>query len=148
MKLTLGGFAACAVLFLGGQADEAAIRKEKARLKGTWNFVRVESPKGEEAADKIRGATLVIGEDGTLEFRKDEKRKKATYTINPAGKPKEIDLTSVDDDTKKIRGIYQLDKDTLKICFGDPKNKGRPTEFAVDKTEGKEQILMTLERAK
>src|SRR5438874_2010512 len=91
MKAALGGFLTCVVLFVGGQADEAAVKKEKARLKGTWKITKAENAGGED--DKIKGAVLVLDETGGMELRKEgDETKKAEYKVNPAAKPRELDF--------------------------------------------------------
>ena len=56
---------------------------------------------------------------------------------------KEIDI-SPSDENKTFEGIYQLEKDALKICLS-VGNDGRPSEFAV---KDKKYVLITMERAK
>jgi uncharacterized protein (TIGR03067 family) len=142
MKAAALSFVAGVVLLVGGQADEAALKKEKARFKGSWKIAKFESPKGEN--EDIKGAEVVFDAEGGLELRHNNETKKQTYKINPAAKPHEIDVTH---DDKTMRGIYKLEKDTLKICLcADPNSDQRPTEFAVK--EGSPHILVTLERAK
>ena len=143
MKAAALSFVAGVVLLVGGQADEAALKKEKARFKGTWKIVRFENPQGED--DKLKGAEVEFDAEGGLELRHDGETKKQKYKINPAAKPHEIDIVHEND--KTMRGIYRLEKDTLKICLcADSNSDQRPTEFAVK--EGAPFVLVTLERAK
>jgi uncharacterized protein (TIGR03067 family) len=145
MKALVLTFTAAAVLLAGGQADEAALKKEKARLKGTWKITKFQTPQGED--ENWRDAMLILGEDGSLELRKGDDTKKATFKLNPAAKPKEIDVTPDEDANKVIRGIYALEKDLLKLCIHpDNNNSQRPTEFKAG--DGIPHILVTLEKAK
>src|SRR5205085_651813 len=91
-------------LLVGGGADEAALKKEKALFKGTWKIVKMENAKGED--DGFKGAEVRFDEAGNLELHKCGETKKATYKLNPKAKPKEIDITIEDDGTKTIKGIY------------------------------------------
>jgi uncharacterized protein (TIGR03067 family) len=143
MKLMLGGFIVCAALLVGG-GDDAAVKKERAKFKGTWKITRLETSKGDE--DKGKDITLTFSDDGTMEMHKGGESKKATYKLNIAAKPKEIDIQP-DDDKHPGKGIYEFAKDKLRICFsqGGP-DSPRPTEFAV-KDESR-TIIVTLERAK
>jgi uncharacterized protein (TIGR03067 family) len=144
MKAVLSGFIASAVLFVVSQADEATLKKEKARFKGTWKIVRVENSTGED--DKYKGAMVVFDEAGTLELRHNDETKKADFKINPAAKLKEIDITPADGG-RTMKGIYELKKDTLRICLdNDPDESQRPT--ALTPKAGTRQALFTLERAK
>jgi uncharacterized protein (TIGR03067 family) len=145
MKAVVLTFTAAAVLLVGGQGDEAALKKERARLKGTWKITKFETPKGED--ENWRDAMLVLGEDGSLELRKGDDTKKATFKLNPAAKPKEIDISPDDDANKVMKGIYKIEKDVLKLCVNpDGNNNQRPTEFKI--VDGVPQILVTLEKAK
>ena len=55
---------------------------------------------------------------------------KAKIAIDPSKKPKTIDYEVTDGPTKgkKHWGIYELDGDTLKSCFGAP-GAERPTDY-------------------
>jgi uncharacterized protein (TIGR03067 family) len=144
MKAAVVAFVASAALLLGGQADEKALKKEQTRLQGTWKIVRLQTPKGDD--DNFKDGTLVLEKDGTLELKVGGETKKGTYKINPAGKPKEIDISPDGDANKVMKGIYQLDKDKLKICVTEDPNGNRPTEF--EAKEGGAHALATLERVK
>jgi uncharacterized protein (TIGR03067 family) len=145
MKATLLLFATSAAVLAAGQADEAALKKEKALIEGTWKIMRLTTPKGDQ--DNVAGATLTFGKDGSVEFRKGDETKKATFKLNPAAKPKEIDLTPDDDANKVMRGIYQIEKDMLKLCLDHNPNSGqRPNEFTAP--EGGSNVLITLEKMK
>ncbi len=144
LKLTLAGFATVAVLFVGGQTDEAAIKKERARFKGTWKVVKVLNDKGEE--EDFKGAELTFDESGGLELSHNGEAKKGTYKLNPTSKPKEIDIVPNDNDGKAIKGIYQFEKKDLKLCVDANPDGTRPTEFGVK--DNTRQKLVTLERVK
>jgi len=123
-----------------GQDDEA-VKKDKELLKGTWKFESVKSAQGEK--EDFGDAKLEFFTDGKIQFTKGGDQKKATYKINPAGKPKEIDLKPEDKD-EAMQGIYRIEKDTLTICITEGQNAARPTEFeAKDKN-----VLVTLKRVK
>src|SRR5262245_44431979 len=55
---------------------------------------------------------------------------RVTIKINASAKPKEMDVTGTDGPNKgkTFKAIYELDGDTLKICY-DLSGKGRPKEF-------------------
>jgi uncharacterized protein (TIGR03067 family) len=143
MKAVALSFVAGVILLVGGQADETTLKKEKARFKGAWKIAKFESPKGEN--EELKGAEVVFDAEGGLELRHNGETKKQMYKLNPAAKPHEIEIIHEND--KTMRGIYKLEKDTLKICLcADPSSDKRPTEFAVK--DGDPHILVTLERAK
>jgi uncharacterized protein (TIGR03067 family) len=56
------------------------------------------------------------------------REEKGGYRLDPTKNPKQIDLID------SARGIYELDGDTLKLCWDQRgKDNGRPTKFAWDK---------------
>jgi uncharacterized protein (TIGR03067 family) len=121
----------------GAQDNDAAIKKDKGLLKGMWKFVSFETGEGKQ--DDFE-ATLFFDGD-KIEFKKGDETKKATYTVNPAGKPKEIDLKAED---KEMPGIYRIEKDTLTMCICMEPNQARPSEFAAKNA----CVLATLKRVK
>jgi uncharacterized protein (TIGR03067 family) len=140
MKAAMLTFTATAMLLAGGAEAQ---KKEKARFVGTWKVTKLASPKGDQ---DVAGATLMFNKDGTLEFRHGDETKKATFKLNPAAKPHEIDVTPDEDANKLFLGIYQLEKNTLKLCIDVGQNSQRPTEFTAP--EGANRILLLLEKGK
>jgi len=142
--LGLASFALILLVGLHAQAGDDAQKKEKAALQGVWKIVKFETPKGQD--DNIVNATLEFDKDGkNIIFTRENESKKGTFKINPAGKPKEIDI-SPSDENKTFEGIYEIKGKTLKICLCPDGNDRRPTEFAIK--DGKKYVLMTLEKTK
>lgn len=145
--------ACCAVVsvaFLAGADSpegDAADKKELKRFSGSWQAVSAvrdgkEAPK--ETAAKI---TLTVkGEKYTFKIPGGEAIE-GTHKLDPSKKPKEIDAvrSTGKDKGEKILGIYELTKDTYKVCLAPP-GKDRPTEFS--SKEGSGHRLLTFKRAK
>jgi uncharacterized protein (TIGR03067 family) len=72
---------------------------------------------------------------------------RGTVKLNPAAKPKELEIIGTDGPNKgkKILAIYERDGDTLRVCY-DLSGKGRPTEFKT--REGTQWFLVTYKRQK
>ena len=68
----------------------------------------------------------------------------AEFTLDSKAKPKAIDIKPPKGSEKLVLGIYELDGDTLKICFNE--DAKRPKEFA--SAEGSRTVLLILKREK
>jgi uncharacterized protein (TIGR03067 family) len=112
------------LVLVGGDAD--AVKKELKALAGTWKVESFEAADGKKA--EFEGALLTFKDDN-MEFTKDGETKKGTVKVNPAGKPKEIDIKP-EDKNDPIPAIYQIDGATLKFCLAmGEANVARPNEF-------------------
>jgi uncharacterized protein (TIGR03067 family) len=141
---TLAPVAVVVFLILGGAqaGDEVLIKKELEALRGNWNVLI----KGAEKADQDLQQQFSMVEN-SLQIRIGGASIDLKFTVNPAKKPKEINITRMlpDGSDTSMLGIYELDGDTLKLCFDDF-GKKRPTEF---KTKpGSKQSNFVLKREK
>jgi uncharacterized protein (TIGR03067 family) len=110
-------------------------------MQGTWTVTAWETkgePPPDEPVEKLR---VEIAGD-RLVFHEDQTKYVLTFVLNPAASPKTIDLQRKDE--PPMPGIYELDGDTLKVCFN--KGKERPKEFSID-GEGT-RTLFVLKRQK
>jgi len=137
MKMLLTTLASFAFLAIAGAQDDAETKKDKAILAGMWKMEVFETADGK--VDNLVGAMLTF-EGDKLEFKHDD-TKKSSYTINPAGKPKEI---TIKNENGEMNGIYKIEKETLTICICLEPNQARPNEFAAKNP----YVLATLKRSK
>lgn len=131
MRMSLLPFAALACLFIGAdETKDAAIKKEREKLVGTWKVVTMER-NGEKFDDET--ATQL-----TVEFDAEGKwilkiagneLMNGKSKLDPTKKPKEMDFTYDDGDEKLLKGIYELDGDTLKSVYSRAGDEGRPTKL-------------------
>jgi uncharacterized protein (TIGR03067 family) len=139
---------AIATIAAADDAKDEAIKKDRKQIEGTWRVVALEV-NGNKAMEKdAKKLTVVNGSDGTWSLRSEDKEiSKGTSTIDPTKKPKTIDFTSTEGDGKGNQhlGIYEIGKNTRKVCFAPP-GKERPTEFS--STPGSQHILVTFQREK
>lgn len=140
--LLLSGIAAA------GNAKDEAIKKDRQLYQGTWQMVSL-TLKGNKAQEEDAKKIRVINQaDGTGLLEVDGKVvAKATFIIDPTKKPKTIDLTFTEGDSKgqTLHGIYEVRKDTRKICYAQP-GTPRPTEFSSTTENG--HILAEFKRVK
>jgi uncharacterized protein (TIGR03067 family) len=129
-------------------AQEKVEKKELTALQGTWVIVGKEFmgiKASEEEVKKLTGKTVIKGDKITEWAGEPGKQKitsESTFKLDRAAKPKTMDL-------KYTRGvlkgdtqlaIYELDGDTLKVCYSFGKGEKRPTKFA-GKVDGKALFL-------
>ncbi len=129
-------------------AKEKVIQKDHRRIEGTWRITSLEINGKKSKDDDAEKLTVVNDGKGTWSVRSEGKAiSRGTSTLDPTKKPKTIDFTPTEGGGKgdQFRGIYQLGKNTRKLCFA-PAGKDRPTEFS--STPDNQHILVTFEREK
>lgn len=152
MRYSLFGLLVLGVLLttiaVADDAKDKAIMKDRKRIQGTWQVTAL-TINGNKAKDEdAKKITVVNGDDGTWSvFSEGKEISNGTSTFDTTKKPKTIDFTPTDGGGKREQffGIYQLRKDTRKLCFA-PASKDRPKEFS--STPENQQILATFERVK
>jgi uncharacterized protein (TIGR03067 family) len=131
----------------GVRADEKAdVEKELKKFEGSWTFASVETGGKELPAAMFEGITVTFKGDKYTVHKGDEVIQTCTLKPDPSKSPKAFDSTVTEGPTKGmvILAIYEIDGDTLKVCF-DPEGKTRPTEF---KTGTGSQTLVVHKRVK
>ena len=113
-----------------GADDKADLEKEFKKFHGVWTFASSEAGGKKAPADDLKGLTVTFAGDKYTVKKGDEVIQVGTQKINPSKSPKTIDVTMTEGPSKGkvMLGIYEIDADTLKVCF-DPEGKTRPTEF-------------------
>jgi uncharacterized protein (TIGR03067 family) len=114
---------------------------DAAALKGTWEVVSA-AYDGKEAPKA--GRALVFGDGEFTAYVGNTKGRTLQFTLDPTADPKRIDLDKGGKDGK-ASGIYVLEKDELKICYGEP-GAERPKAF--ESKPGDKVFLLVLKRAK
>jgi len=118
--------------------DSEAIKKDIAQLQGEWSMVSG-SADGNAMPDAMRETAKRIckGDETTVTIG-EQLFMKAKFTIDPSRRPKTIDYQMIDGPTKgkKQLGIYELEGDTVKFCFGSPGSE-RPTDFTSKQGDGR-----------
>jgi uncharacterized protein (TIGR03067 family) len=108
------------------QPEEGKLKKERAQLQGVWRIIGFEVDGKEIYLQEQKQIRWVIKDDKVF-YGHDELGK---FTLDLAATPRCLDLTMIGN-KRLYEGIYQLDKDRLKICFGLMADgvKERPTKF-------------------
>jgi uncharacterized protein (TIGR03067 family) len=116
-------------LLAGG--DEAT-KKDRQQMAGDWRIASHEKDGKKTPDDVLAKVKVVVTPEGKLTaLEGDKKQFEANLTkIDPAKKPKEVDLAIVEGEGKgqTALGIYELEKDSFKLAYA--QGKTRPKEFA------------------
>jgi len=117
------------------------------RMQGAWDVVQLQQD-GEPAADASLLKKVII-KDNVFAFRYFLPRSKVEsdlvhrFTIDASQNPKRIDLIFPDDGSHNV-GIYELDAETLKVCWNRSDGRNPPTDFTAQK--GSDRRLLVLKR--
>ena len=127
-------FCALGLVIPGGAGtradDKADVEKELKKFHGVWTFESVEAGGKKAPAEELKGLTLTFAGDKYTVKKGDEVIQVGRQKLDPSRSPKAIDVTITEglNKGKSMLGIYEIDGDTLKVCF-DEGGKKRPTEF-------------------
>jgi uncharacterized protein (TIGR03067 family) len=127
--------------------DKADVEKALKKFQGVWTFESVEAGGKRAPADELKDMTVTFAGDRYTVRKGDEVIQAGTQTLDPSRSPKAIDVT-VTGGLKKgavMPGIYEINADTLRVCF-DEGGKKRPTEFK--SAAGSETFVNVHKRAK
>jgi len=115
-------------------AADDAVKAELDKLQGTWQLVSAETDGKAAPAEQLKKVRVVIkGSKHSVYFGDSAVAKEIPFSIDPSRKPKET--TDMLPDGKQIKGIYELNGDTLKSCVASP-GKERPTAFSAKAGSG------------
>jgi uncharacterized protein (TIGR03067 family) len=118
-------------------------------IQGTWIVDPdvYKDVKDKEVVKEMKAVRVVIERDSCTFKHPPGNEEKGSFRLDPSKKPKQIDLLS-DMGKVQAQGIYELEKDHLKLCWDRQfKTQGRPTKFAHAK-EGNDPFLLVLIREK
>jgi uncharacterized protein (TIGR03067 family) len=124
----------------GGEA------KQNSSMDGTWLPSSAEIG-GKKFPDEVRKSIKLVIKGDQYTVTVGKLVDKGTVKLNPAAKPKEMDITGTDGPNKgkTFLAIYERDGDTLRVCY-DLSGMNRPTEFKTK--EDTQLFLATYKREK
>jgi uncharacterized protein (TIGR03067 family) len=120
--------------------------KDSDAIQGTWLASAAELG-GKPFAEEVCKSIKLTLKDGKYTVTVGKNPDQGTVSLDPSTKPKALDVTGTEGPNKgkTFLAIYELDGDTLRICY-DLSGKSRPTEFKT--TEGTQLFLVTYKREK
>jgi RNA polymerase sigma factor (sigma-70 family) len=123
---------------------------DRKKIQGTWKATSAQvDGKEVPGADKINQMTLWIFTGDKVIVKLGDQRAELAYKLDPSRKPRWIDYSPIingrPDPKETVRGVYELDGDTLRICKLHPITRpGRPAEVA--SRPGSGTFLLILKR--
>ena len=127
-------------------ASLSAFADDAKGVQGNWKPIKAELGGQPMADDVVKSISLKL-ENGKYEVFVGDKPDKGTYTMDAATKPKSMTITGTEGPNrgKTFPAIYELNGDTLRICY-DLSGAKRPTEFKT--VAGTKLYLVTYNRKK
>jgi uncharacterized protein (TIGR03067 family) len=137
MKASLTLVCLSPILFAAAQERKS----DKEALQGTWRVIGLVEGGKEAPPESLKESQILI-KGSEFVFKGDEAYR-GSFTLEPGKKPKWIDTTFIDQDSKeagRALGIYELAGDQLKITWRH-KGKDRPQDFT-SKEAGVRSIVL------
>jgi uncharacterized protein (TIGR03067 family) len=133
-------FAVSLAAFAAAPADDAKA------VQGTWRPTKAVLG-GQPMPDAVVKSISLKLDNGKYEVFVGDSPDRGTYTLDPAGEPKGMSITGTEGPNrgKTFPAIYELDGDTLRICY-DLSGAKRPAEFK--SVAGTKLYLVTYGRKK
>jgi RNA polymerase sigma factor (sigma-70 family) len=133
-------------LAIEAPAKDDKPKGDKDAIQGTWKATAFEED-GKDAFDttegkRFREATFTITADKIV-IKSGDDVLEMSYQLDPAAKPKAIDLDN--QKGKTFKGVYSLDGDSLKICAPSDPEGNRPTEVATKEGSGSKLLVLKRE---
>jgi uncharacterized protein (TIGR03067 family) len=130
-----------AVTAWGQDAD-----KDAKALEGKWTPASAELAGAKLSDAQLKAISLTVAA-GKYTVQAGKSTDRGTLKLDPTAKPKSMDIVGTDGPNKgkTLLAIYEVQQDTLRICY-DLEGKKRPTDFTTSKE--KPFFLVVYQRAK
>jgi uncharacterized protein (TIGR03067 family) len=137
-------FGAVCILALSLNALAADAPDDAKAIQGKWRLAKGELS-GQPMAEAVTRSISLKLASGKYEVFVGNSPDKGTYAIDSTVRPKTITVTGTEgpNQGKTFPAIYELQEDTLRICY-DLSGTKRPTEFKT--TAGTRLFLVTYKR--
>jgi uncharacterized protein (TIGR03067 family) len=138
LTVICGGLAALSLMGVASGQDKDAIKDELKSFDGTWELKWFEQGGAKSAVKDFKEPIEIFGfntlttiKDGQMTMRVNGKTLKYLLAVKPSKKLKELDRVVADGETKGqvYRYLYELDGDTLRLCYNAEMADVRPPIF-------------------
>jgi uncharacterized protein (TIGR03067 family) len=111
------------------------------QLQGTWRVVSLKMEGQHQTPEKPPKSITVVGN------KLNGMGSQLVITLDASKKPKWLDLTEIGQGREPVRGIYEVEGDTLRLCFSllPGQESNRPSGF---ETKNKNTGVTNFKRAK
>ena len=139
-------FFTLALVLSAMQPAMSADPKDSDAIQGNWLPSTAELG-GKPFPEEVRKTIKLTIKDDKYTVTVGKNPDRGTVQLDQSAKPKSLDVTGTEGPNKgkTIQAIYELDGDSLKICY-DLSGKSRPADFKT--TEGTQLFLVTYKREK
>jgi uncharacterized protein (TIGR03067 family) len=123
----------------GDDRDKENGKSDLERLQGTWEAVTAEHD-GQDASEEDKGLRIIFRDDLCIAETNGKRSENLddSVKLDQSASPKTIDhcVTFPGGYKLQLRGIYELNGDSLKICLNRSAQAKRPTEFTTRRNDG------------
>jgi uncharacterized protein (TIGR03067 family) len=141
-------FAAVRSQAADGEAKEEAVAKDLQAFKGTWRLSSKEVDGKKSSEEEIKDVIATNDGLGRFSVRRGDKAIDAgAVKLDPAKKPKTIDITFTEGERKgkTALGIYEIEGAVFRVCVARPGDE-RPAEFSAKAGSGRTLVVYQREK--
>jgi uncharacterized protein (TIGR03067 family) len=123
--------------------DDASL--DQKQMQGTWEVVEGADNGAAGSKNDLAKFSVEVTES-RIRFKGPEGVRELLFTLDPSTQPKAMDATPADGPKqgKRLRGIYEVQGDSLKVCLVHLDDKERPDKF--ESEHGSGRLLFVLKR--
>ena len=116
--------------FLSAESRSDDVKKEREKWQGTWIGQSAEADGENLPESQAKSKKLVVTGDNYI-YTMGDVKEEGTIKLDPSKSPKEYasQITEGENKGKSVLGVYELQGDTLTICFSFPGSTERPTQM-------------------
>ncbi len=125
----------------GGRPTDGDLTRAHELLAGSWEFMSL-TDKGESLGPALirnkfarDGVLDIAGRKMTIVSPETGEKRTASFRIDAAKSPRQIDLITRDD--RIFRGIYKFEDEDLVVCLQPGDSTSRPTDFVAPESSGR-----------